>query len=210
MKGDFSRFTFDRRKHYAGVRLQQGRVQLDADWNEQDDIDAYHRHTLTTYLIGRSGAPEIDGGFDLKVTGNKPRITPGRYYVDGLLCENEEEVPIDGQPDLPGFVLPTTAGSYLAYLDVWQRSVTALEDHLLLEPALSGADTAARVRTVWQVKLLKVTETVFPPGWEPDSRPRPTLSVRAVGAPTENQLYRIEVHKPGKLGEATFKWSRDN
>jgi hypothetical protein len=26
----------------------------------------------------------------------------------------------------------------------------------------------------------------------------------------ENQLYRVEIHKKGKLGEATFKWSRDN
>ena len=35
MKGDFSRETFDRARHYSAVLLQQGRVQLDADWNEQ-------------------------------------------------------------------------------------------------------------------------------------------------------------------------------
>ncbi|HEX4961806.1 MAG TPA: DUF6519 domain-containing protein [Thermoanaerobaculia bacterium] len=212
MKGDFSRFTFDRRKHYADVRLQQGRVQLDADWNEQGDIAAYQRHTLATDLIGRTGAPEIGGGFDLRAAGNTFHITPGRYYVDGLLCENEQEVPIDGQPDLPGIPLPTDAGSYLAYLDVWQRSVTALEDSDLPDLALNGADTATRLRTVWQVKLHPLTagETSFPPNWEPDARPRPTLAVRAVGAIKENQLYRIEVHKPGRLGEATFKWSRDN
>ena len=35
MKGDFSRLTFDPTKHFSGVRMQQGRVQLDADWNEQ-------------------------------------------------------------------------------------------------------------------------------------------------------------------------------
>jgi hypothetical protein len=38
MKGDFSRFTFKKEKHYSSVRMQQGRVQLDADWNEQMDI----------------------------------------------------------------------------------------------------------------------------------------------------------------------------
>ncbi|MBK8048279.1 MAG: hypothetical protein IPK16_14860 [Anaerolineales bacterium] len=26
----------------------------------------------------------------------------------------------------------------------------------------------------------------------------------------ENQLYRVEVHRPGALGTATFKWSREN
>ncbi len=214
MKGDFSRFTFDRRKHYAGVRLQQGRVQLDADWNEQDDLAAYQLHTLAADVIGPSGAPAVEagGGFDLTVSGGDVLISPGRYWVDGLLCENEAEVPVTGQPDLPGLAMPTAEGRYLAYLDVWPRSVTALEDSDLLELALGGADTATRVRTVWQVKLLHLTggETLFPAGWEPDPRPRPTLAARAGNAPRENQLYRIEVHKPGLLGEATFKWSRDN
>ena len=39
MKGDFGRFTFDRLKHYISVLLQQGRVQLDSDANEEQDVD---------------------------------------------------------------------------------------------------------------------------------------------------------------------------
>ena len=35
MKGDFSRDTFDENKNYSSVLMQQGRVMLDADWNEQ-------------------------------------------------------------------------------------------------------------------------------------------------------------------------------
>ena len=38
MQGDLSRETFDARKHYTAVRLQQGRVLTDADFNEQGDI----------------------------------------------------------------------------------------------------------------------------------------------------------------------------
>ena len=38
MKGDFTRDTFDRTKHYSRVLMQQGRVTLDADWNEQTAI----------------------------------------------------------------------------------------------------------------------------------------------------------------------------
>jgi len=38
MKGDFTRSTFRPEKRFTGVRMQQGRVQLDADWNEQLDI----------------------------------------------------------------------------------------------------------------------------------------------------------------------------
>ena len=38
MRGDFSRDTFDPVKHFSRVLQQQGRVQLDADWNEQTAI----------------------------------------------------------------------------------------------------------------------------------------------------------------------------
>jgi hypothetical protein len=34
MHGDFSKATFDPGRHYAGVLMQQGRVQLDSDYNE--------------------------------------------------------------------------------------------------------------------------------------------------------------------------------
>jgi hypothetical protein len=37
MKGDFSDSTFTKRR-YSGVQVQQGRVQLDADWNEKLDL----------------------------------------------------------------------------------------------------------------------------------------------------------------------------
>lgn len=38
MKGDFIRNTFDLLKHYSRVLMQQGRVRVDADWNEQNSI----------------------------------------------------------------------------------------------------------------------------------------------------------------------------
>ena len=34
MSFDLSRIRFDHRKDFLGVIMQQGRVQLDADWNE--------------------------------------------------------------------------------------------------------------------------------------------------------------------------------
>ena len=43
MPGDYSRRIFRNRKHYSGVLMQQGRVQLDADWNEQLDISCTAR-----------------------------------------------------------------------------------------------------------------------------------------------------------------------
>ena len=61
MKGDISRETFDVAKHYSGVRMQQGRVQTDADWNEQEalwlkgraaDGTVIDRHAIVTNCRG--------------------------------------------------------------------------------------------------------------------------------------------------------------
>jgi hypothetical protein len=146
MKGDFTRNTFDHKKHYSSVRMQQGRVQLDADWNEQADIQAHLQQTEAKDLIGISGAPKDDAGFQITVDDDgKIWISKGRYYVDGILCENETDMLFTQQPDLPGEPLPQAPGLYLAYLDVWQRHITALEDAAIREIALGGPDTATRI-----------------------------------------------------------------
>ena len=89
MTADFSRNTFDPRKHYSDVLLQQGRVQLDADWNEQQSINAHRRERLGIDVVGPSGAPQDDPGFGLALTadGSDLTITSGRYYVDGIACD---------------------------------------------------------------------------------------------------------------------------
>ncbi len=61
MKGDFSRLTFDKKKHYSDILMQQGRVLVDADWNEQQAIKTYLLETQAADIIGKSGAPLEDG-----------------------------------------------------------------------------------------------------------------------------------------------------
>jgi hypothetical protein len=167
MKGDFSRQTFDRTKHYNSVLMQQGRVQLDADWNEQQAIHQHRVETETQDVIGLSGAPLDQAGFEIKLsatTSNKLMIGGGRYYLDGLLCENEADVSYDEQPDLPGApglleaLKAAETHTAIVYLDVWKRHVTALDDPAIVEPALGGPDTTTRVKTIWQVKILPVKE----------------------------------------------------
>jgi hypothetical protein len=164
MKGDFSRRIFDATKHYSGVLMQQGRVQLDADWNEQHAIGEHRTQTEARDVIGACGAPRAAAGFEISSDGNGLRIGAGRYYVDGILCENEQDVAFDAQPHLPNApdiraVLEkakTTLG--IALLDVWQRHVTVLDDGRLRETALGGPDTTTRIQTIWQVNVLPVSE----------------------------------------------------
>ena len=70
MAGDITRSTFSAKKHYSGVRMQQGRVQMDADWNEQLDIRAHVERTTNLDVIGPSGAPEpATANFAVEVQG---------------------------------------------------------------------------------------------------------------------------------------------
>lgn len=96
MKSDISRSTFDARKHYSKVVMQQGRVQLDADWNEQQDILLHHLETSASDVIGASGASIGESGFAIEFTPgwNDLIISPGSLYVDGILCELDEGIAV--------------------------------------------------------------------------------------------------------------------
>lgn len=51
MTGDISGYLFDQRQRYTGVRLQQGRVITDLDWNENERIAADRQQRLLSDLI---------------------------------------------------------------------------------------------------------------------------------------------------------------
>jgi hypothetical protein len=95
MKGDFTRDTFDPGKHYLRVLMQQGRVQLDADQNEENSITLHYLQSLAKDLIGTQGGPSEGCGFEIIPILNEKNsdfdfaITCGHYYVDGVLCEND-------------------------------------------------------------------------------------------------------------------------
>jgi hypothetical protein len=91
MAGDISRSSFNQGKHFSGVRMQQGRVQTDADWNEQVDIAQHFTRTAALDLIGPYGAPVADAGFGITAPGGVLTIGAGRMYVNGILCENGQE-----------------------------------------------------------------------------------------------------------------------
>jgi hypothetical protein len=315
--GDITRATFEATRHFSGVRMQQGRVQLDADWNEQVDIAAHRERAELYDVIGPSGAPKVGGGFGLAVTadGTDLTVSPGRLYVDGVLCEVESgavvatdlaadgvtvaEVVVDGRqlaehdwvevsaaaggplvarlshvdvagrrlsfagavdptsltaplslrrvptyttqvdhpaPELTAQPNPAAArtlalpdGAYLAYVDVWERTVTALEAPAIREVALGGPDTAIRTRTVAQVRLVALATAPDPedPGaavgeWDrvtaapgglmaayaeaEDPEDTPCVLPPSGGFQgLENQLYRVQILDGGR-----FLWSREN
>ena len=164
-RGDFSRDTFDPQKHYTRVLMQQGRVQLDADWNEQADIVLHTLRELARDIFGPSGGPDGDA-FKIGVNAKKTDLTIGRghYYVDGILCGNDHrEISYSRQPDYPlsgeqkAEMERLIAGDtpFIVWLDVWERHITMLQDKKIRETALNGPDTATRSQLIWQVRLLE-------------------------------------------------------
>nr|WBO81736.1 DUF4815 domain-containing protein [Streptomyces sp. SBE_14.2] len=170
MHGDFSRVIFDPARRFSSVLSQQGRVQLDADFNEQTAILLHYMRTLAADVLGPAAyppEPEGIGGFGIdNYDGDTFTVAPGRMYVDGILCECDGtdywDQP-DGHLDPDHDELPT--GPFLVYLRVWERFVTALEAPWIREPALGpdGPDTTARTRVVWQVCVLPLESDSFTP-----------------------------------------------
>ncbi|MEW6734675.1 MAG: DUF6519 domain-containing protein [Acidobacteriota bacterium] len=194
MPGDYSRKIFNTKKHYSGVLMQQGRVQLDADWNEQLDIQLYRTETEAKDVIGLCGVPKQGNGFKIgkTVDGKDLTITPGRIYVGGLLCELENQASYTAQPHFPNpdytsllssppsgsAQLNLSDGTYLVFIDAWKREITALDDHLIREVALGGPDTTTRLQNIWQVKLLPVGMT-SPPSSPPSSPPNGEVNCKS-------------------------------
>src|SRR5271163_4058507 len=99
MKADLTRNTFDPAKNFSRVLMQQGRVQLDADWNEQSAILLHLLRRLCADIGGQAWSP--DGGFlpqklqTANLVAGDVIVSEGTFYVDGILCEIEAtSVPI--------------------------------------------------------------------------------------------------------------------
>ena len=234
MKGDYSRFSFDSKKHYRAVLMQQGRLQLDADWNEQVQIAEHRYSRFFRDLLGRSGTPK-SMAMKLELSEKGVLIlSEGVYYVDGLLIENDKDKEVNLKEIDLG--IPSDKEIYLYYLDVWAREVSAAEDEALIDPAV-GVETTTRLKTEWTIHCQLVGEKVrelqeiFRKGdWPVETgksdgllkrpiitssddwwRPLSTGRMQIGSLETwfkDNRLYRIEVHQ-GNPG-AWFKWSRDN
>ena len=170
MSGDYSRKRFNPEKHFQGVLRQQGRVDLDADWNEYIDLQDRRWRAETIDVVGRCGVPEeTPDGF--KIAGPIANLTigQGRIYVDGFLAENHGASPqfnstleerygtapilLNDQPYGAGPVTVTPQVRSLVYLDVWRREITHLQDPGLIESAVN-IDTTTRYQTAWQVRIL--------------------------------------------------------
>lgn len=199
----------------------------DADWNELVDL---LKGLMAEALIDVVGDGNPRAGA-VTITGDR-RIQPGDLYVDGLRAKVPGHAPFEAgeQPDFPGSQTLPSAGPYVVYADVWERSVTSLEDFELRDAGLHGADTCTRTQTMLQVKWC--SEATDPEADIPQKGNAllyldlhtsleagdpcdPCAGLVAAGeGRVGNYLFRVEVHEvkgsADNPDEIVLKWSSEN
>ncbi len=185
--GNFSRDTFNKMKHYVGVRLQQSVPLVDADWNEQDDIRKHELQMFLKWFVG-NGVPKGNDGFnifsvneginnDFFIKGGDSTVEEaGRCLVEGWEVINEKDLKYTNQLlyDKASLVAewdvlplkplrPPQKGSRtdLVYLDVWEREVNAAEDLDLFNKKI-GIETCVRLKREWVVRVIEGKESKPP------------------------------------------------
>ena len=237
MKTQRSRQSFDPAKRYSGVHQQQGRMFTDSDWNELSDLVQNRLSEVLQDVVG-SGTPREDGLVVPDGAGGHT-LQWGRVYVDGITAEcmpvslEDLLLPFNYTrqldfPDAP----PFPEDDYYLYLDVWERTVTFLEDAELRDPGLHGADTCTRTQTMAQVKWAPMDldprdQLINPPigdallslelrqGQTSPDPCDPCAHEFQLADKVGNYLFRVEVHdavydSEGTLTEFTLKWSSEN
>ncbi len=137
MHADLSRLVFRPERHYSAVIAQQGRVQLDADANEQAAIELNRARALAADLIGQHGGPGGATGFKIVFQGGTRDIDDlaiggGRYYVDGIQLDagrpqpgtpvpDSDDAPADdASQDAPAAAPPPATWSYWDQPDAYR------------------------------------------------------------------------------------------
>ena len=175
MSSDRTRITFDPDKQYRSVVMQQGRVTLDADWNEAQEIGGETLRADVQDIVGPCGTP--DNGYAITLTGSptepafdfqigQSAVTGGgTMYVGGERVFLPAPITYFQQADWlngPTPPAPNPPKNEFIYLSLREQEVSAVEDADLIEPALGGPDTAQRTRLVQRIVRLPCSGTDCP------------------------------------------------
>lgn len=171
MGSDRARISYEPAQQYRAVVAQQGRVTLEADWNESQQIASEELREETLDFVGSSGTP--DNGYEVidykvidlkKPSGSFDFATRnGTMYVGGVRAFTDNPIQYSNQMDWldrvcdPDWVDLANAHSprELVYLLLREQEVSAVEDSALLEKALGGPDTTQRLRLIQHIVRLQ-------------------------------------------------------
>jgi Family of unknown function (DUF6519) len=166
MGSDRARISYDPTQQYRAVVAQQGRVTLEADWNEAHQIASEELREETLDFVGAAGTPD-DGYKVVPVTEQFDFATTlGTMYVGGVRAFSPTQIQYSNQRDWldregdPNWVKPADLANIpstreFIYLLLREQQVSAVEDSALLEKALGGPDTTQRLRLIQHIVRLQ-------------------------------------------------------
>lgn len=213
MRQPVSRISFDRRRGFLGVHLQEGALFVDAAWNEGADIawSLLRDAILAGGLEGTSGRElRIDPVRDqtgrlinLQVCGTGPSLPPRPFYCDGLPVLWPADLAIDAQLIGDAFRIDATENTHVpaggSWIDLLEHltyeiflrarveTLDRLDDPFLDDPGLDAPRGTFRKRVVSEVRIRQADAT---------RRRRATnlrLSVDGSYRSDLNVLYRVEL-----------------
>ncbi|HMD96341.1 MAG TPA: DUF6519 domain-containing protein [Terriglobia bacterium] len=179
MGSDRARLSYDEEQQYRSVVMQQGRVTLEADWNESQQIASEALRLETLDIVGPAGTP--DDGYKIVLSG-KPTTPPydfrihyGTMYVGGVRAflpnsirysHQSEWLDASDDPDwvAPATLAQTPPATEFVYLLLREQEVSAVEDSDLKDVALGGPDTAQRTRLIQHIARLSSQATACASG----------------------------------------------
>lgn len=165
MGSDRARISYDKSRQYRAVVMQQGRVTVEADWNEAWQIAGEEVRKQVLDIVGPSGTPDDGYLVGPVTTPNEPydfSVGKGTMYVGGLRAYLPKPIAYSNQAEWLNSVYDSDwvdpsrepTENEFVYLFLQEQEVSAVEDTALLEVALGGPDTAQRVRLVQRIKRL--------------------------------------------------------
>lgn len=164
MTADISRIFGDTDKFFRNVVRQQGRLPTDAEENHASTISMAAHETSFTETIAPLGTP--DDGFKIAITEgtmDSVDILEGSYYLAGARIENDQDgLTYAGQVAGNWLTLDENIdpeSTIFCWLEAEERLISPIEDSELIEPALVGADGAARTRMCWRVRQMETDAT---------------------------------------------------
>ena len=163
MGSDKARVSYDETRFYRSVVMQQGRVTLEADWNEAQLIATEEERNEALDIVGPAGTP--DDGYRVLDPGTVPNphfdftVSNGTMYVGGVRSFAPQPIVYSRQSDWldhstdPDWVEPQDVKGPREeiYLLLREQEVSAVEDSPLREIALGGPDTAQRTRLIQHI-----------------------------------------------------------
>ena len=178
MPSDRARNSYQREQRFRSVIQQQGRVALEADWNEQRALDDADEQAYLTDIIGETGTP--DDGFKVGPPAAAKAydfaVGPGTMYVGGVRAFAPAAIGYFKQPDWltgPQSVLDFVTGNPVAsptreLVALWlqEAEVSATEAPSLKDVALGGPDTAQRSRLLERIVRFQVTSSDCSEAWK--------------------------------------------